>query len=126
MNRETVLGRDSGCDIVLPDAFVSFRHARIYASGDGYFVEDLGSANGTLINDRTLNLPERLLPGDRLQIGRTTLGLKLVRQENRHFFLSIAPGILLLTGGLSLYWQQLLTLRDLGLLAAVAVILSAT
>ena len=31
LNRETVLGRDSGCDIVLPDAFVSFRHARIYA-----------------------------------------------------------------------------------------------
>jgi cell division protein FtsW len=126
LNREAVIGRDSGCDIVLPDAFVSFRHARIYASGDDYFVEDLGSANGTLINDRPLNLPERLLPGSRLQIGRTTLGLKPAPQANKHFWLSIAPGILLLTGGLSLYWQQMLTLWDFGLMAVVAVLLSAT
>jgi len=126
LNREAVIGRDSGCDIVLPDAFVSARHAWVYASGEGYFVEVLGSVNGTSINGRPLNLPERLLPGDRLQIGRVTLGLNPLRQENRHFWLSIAPGILLLAGGLSLYWQQMLTLRDLCLLAAVAVILSAT
>jgi cell division protein FtsW len=121
-----VIGRDSGCDIVLPDAFVSSRHARIYASGDDYFVEDLGSVNGTLINDRSVTLPERLLPGERLQIGRTTLGLNLAPRENRHFFLSIAPGILLLTGGLSLYWQQMLMPRDLIMMTAVAVLLSAT
>ena len=50
LSREAVIGRDSSCDIVIPDAFVSSRHARVYASGEDYFVEDLGSVNGTLIN----------------------------------------------------------------------------
>jgi cell division protein FtsW len=126
LNREAVIGRDSGSDIVIPDAFVSARHARLYTSGEDYFVEDLGSVNGTFINGRPVALPERLLPGDRLQIGRVTLGLTLLHREQRHFWPSIAPGILLLAGGLSLYWQQMIALADLGLFAAVAVILSAT
>jgi predicted component of type VI protein secretion system len=47
-------------------------HARILADAGGYFVEDLGSANGTFLNDRRLpgGVPTRLRNGDRVRIGK--------------------------------------------------------
>ena len=48
------------------------QHARILADAGGYFVEDLGSANGTFLNDRRLpgGVPTRLRNGDRVRIGK--------------------------------------------------------
>ncbi len=46
-----ILGREPGCDILLDDLGTSRRHARIRREGDGYIVEDLGSKNGTVVND---------------------------------------------------------------------------
>jgi diguanylate cyclase (GGDEF)-like protein len=63
-----VLGRDSSCDIVAPDTTVSREHARVEPRGDAYFVVDLGSTNGTLINGEPI--AERMLhDGDYLQVG---------------------------------------------------------
>jgi serine/threonine-protein kinase len=55
-----------------PAAYVSRQHARILADAGGYFVEDLGSANGTFLNDRRLpgGVPTRLRNGDRVRIGK--------------------------------------------------------
>jgi len=55
-----------------PAAYVSRQHARILADAGGYFVEDLGSANGTFLNDRRLSggVPTRLRNGDRVRIGK--------------------------------------------------------
>ena len=56
----TILGRDPDCKIVLGCKGVSPKHARIYRRRDGYFLEDLGSADGTQINGQTSSGPVRL------------------------------------------------------------------
>ncbi len=126
LEAEMVIGRDPGCAISFPDLFVSGRHARIFTSGGACYVEDLGSANGTFINGKPVRVPERLLPGDHLQIGRVTLGLNTPPRGQRHYMLSLAPGAILIFGGLSLYWQQIVPLRDFYLMAVIALLLGAT
>ncbi len=126
---EAVIGRDPDCPVSIPDVFVSARHARIYRSGGGYYVEDLGSANGSLINGRALVKPEQLLPDDRLQIGRVTLALDAglgSKLDGRRRLMALGPGLLLICGGLSLYFQKLLLLREFLLLALVGVLLTAS
>ena len=72
---EALIGRpDIGVvpDIDLSqDDAVSRRHARIFRGEDGFYVEDLGSSNGTLVNEETLAArePRRLQPGDLIEIG---------------------------------------------------------
>lgn len=70
---ETIVGRDSSCHIRIPDASVSHKHARVYHSDGEWYVEDLGSTNGTFVNDRPLTRPVVLRPGDTVSIGRSTL-----------------------------------------------------
>ena len=67
------IGRSADCQLILDDDYVSTRHARIYRSGDGYLVEDLGSTNGTYLNNERLSAPARFTPADTLRIGRTLL-----------------------------------------------------
>lgn len=70
---ETVMGRDASCHLTLADASVSHRHARVYHSDGEWYVEDLGSTNGTFVNDRPLTRPVVLRPGDTVTIGRAVL-----------------------------------------------------
>ena len=59
-----------------PQTKISRRHARIFRKGDTYLVEDLGSVNGTVINDSVKlgpRQPRTLEHGDRLRLGETTL-----------------------------------------------------
>ena len=65
---ELIIGRSPECDIILPDRQVSRRHARIFRQGDHYFVEDLGSKNGTWVNGQPVREPVRLEDGDEIQI----------------------------------------------------------
>lgn len=63
-----VLGRVKGCDLVLDDAKVSRRHARLVVQGGVAEIEDLDSSNGTRLNGKEIS--RRLLrDGDRIQIG---------------------------------------------------------
>jgi two-component system, cell cycle response regulator len=63
------IGRGTEADIWVEDTGVSRRHARITCRSDGrYFVEDLGSTNGTFIGSQRVDLCE-IRPGDRIQIG---------------------------------------------------------
>jgi pSer/pThr/pTyr-binding forkhead associated (FHA) protein len=66
-----VIGRQLGSDIHLVDPSVSRRHAELESRPDGFLVRDLGSSNGTFINDQRLQpYSSRLLrPGDRLRVG---------------------------------------------------------
>ena len=66
--RTVVLGRDSGCDIVIPDRQVSRYHARITPTKEGMILEDLGSKNGTHCNGTPLIAPLVLQDGDIVQI----------------------------------------------------------
>ena len=70
---ETLLGRDAHCHVTIPDTSVSGRHARVYHSDGEWYVEDLGSTNGTYVNDRPLTHPVLVRPGDKLAIGRSVL-----------------------------------------------------
>jgi hypothetical protein len=72
---ELLLGRHPTSDVVIRDPQASSRHARITAAGDDYWVEDLGSTNGTFVNGEPLkDAPRRQLrPGDRISIGHAAL-----------------------------------------------------
>ncbi len=70
---ETLIGRDVACHVTIVDSSVSHRHARVYHSDGEWHVEDLGSTNGTFVNDRPLTRPVILRPGDKIAIGRSTL-----------------------------------------------------
>jgi FHA domain len=62
------LGRGD-VEIRLDDPFASSRHARIFREGHVFVIEDLGSTNGTYLNDEPLTGPQPLHPGDRIRIG---------------------------------------------------------
>jgi pSer/pThr/pTyr-binding forkhead associated (FHA) protein len=62
------LGRGD-VEIKLDDPFASSRHARISQQGHVFVLEDLGSTNGTYLNDEPLDGPQPLHPGDRIRIG---------------------------------------------------------
>ncbi len=62
------LGRGD-VEIRLDDPFASSRHARITRQGHMVVIEDLGSTNGTYLNDEPLSGPQPLHPGDRIRIG---------------------------------------------------------
>ena len=64
------IGR-ADCDIELNDPGVSRRHAVLRQVDDGLAIEDLGSKNGTFVNDRRIDGLERLRAGDRVRFGNT-------------------------------------------------------
>ncbi|HWD24244.1 MAG TPA: FHA domain-containing protein [Acidimicrobiales bacterium] len=69
---DLTLGRSSACTVVLEDdTFASSVHARIYHDDEDLWLEDLGSKNGTHINDERVTVPVRVRRGDRLKIGST-------------------------------------------------------
>jgi hypothetical protein len=74
LNRdEIILGRDDTCDIVLPDRQISRQHARIYRESDAYFIEDLGSSNGTWVNNNQVKTPHQLHNDDNIRIAAMNL-----------------------------------------------------
>jgi Inner membrane component of T3SS, cytoplasmic domain len=72
LSEGALLGRGDQADIVLEDSFASSRHARLVPRGDVIVLEDLGSTNGTYLNDEPLRGPQPLHPGDRVRIGDTS------------------------------------------------------
>jgi hypothetical protein len=73
LDRErSVIGRLSGSEIEIEDPGASRRHAEIRRDGGDYVVADLGSTNGTLLNDSPVT-EATLEDGDRITIGRTVL-----------------------------------------------------
>jgi predicted component of type VI protein secretion system len=71
------LGRSRSCDVVLDDANVSRRHAEVRPRGGGWFVADLGSTNGVTVNGTRIERAHALKPGDRIELGTTTLTFEL-------------------------------------------------
>ncbi len=70
---EMVIGKETGCDIVLPDQFVSKSHAQIVRKPDGLYVENLKNTNKTKVNGVLLTEPRRLVDGDLIKICNYTL-----------------------------------------------------
>jgi pSer/pThr/pTyr-binding forkhead associated (FHA) protein len=70
------IGRGDRCAIRLQDTYVSQVHARLYPKDGAWYVEDLGSTNGTLLNDRRVDAPLEVHAGDVVKVGKTVLELK--------------------------------------------------
>ena len=70
------VGRAPECEIRLDDTYVSQQHARIFGKSGAWYVEDLGSTNGTFVNDQKLAAPAKVEAGDRIRVGTTVLELK--------------------------------------------------
>lgn len=70
LGTETILlGRGEVCDIRIQDSSVSRRHAKVEPTSNGYVVQDLGSTNGTFVNDRNSTNPLPLRDGDYVRVG---------------------------------------------------------
>ncbi|HEU5239129.1 MAG TPA: SpoIIE family protein phosphatase [Pyrinomonadaceae bacterium] len=67
------IGRSARNDLCIPDPFASRVHAEVRSEGDEYFLQDLGSANGTLYNGSVVDAPINLSRGGRIQIGETEI-----------------------------------------------------
>jgi DNA-binding NtrC family response regulator len=70
LHDKAVLGRSSDCDLILFDRSASRRHAEISKIGESYFIADLESTNGTLLNDLPVTLQTKLKPFDCIKIGQ--------------------------------------------------------
>lgn len=70
---EAVIGRDPACDLVLNDDAVSARHIHLSYHHGQWWTEDLGSTNGTRLNQSPLLTPTVLASGDQLECGRTAI-----------------------------------------------------
>jgi pSer/pThr/pTyr-binding forkhead associated (FHA) protein len=71
-----VIGRGPDCAICLSDEYVSSNHARLFEREGALWVEDLHSANGTLLNGQRLRQAGPLRVGDRLAVGAVVLILR--------------------------------------------------
>ena len=71
-----LLGRNPECTLVLDDDYASGRHARVFYDDKSWFVEDLGSTNGTHVNGERITQPHQLQAGTQLRIGTTVLELR--------------------------------------------------
>lgn len=74
LGEEVTMGRSPGCAVSLEDdTFTSSVHARVYRRNGELWLEDLGSTNGTWLNDELVSMPSRLQRGDRVKVGSTIL-----------------------------------------------------
>jgi pSer/pThr/pTyr-binding forkhead associated (FHA) protein len=71
-----VIGRSPECELLVDDTYASQQHARIFGKNGSWYVEDLGSTNGTYVNDQKLASPAMIQPGDRVRVGTTVLELR--------------------------------------------------
>jgi PAS domain-containing protein len=73
----TTIGRSPGNSIIIKDLSISRKHAKVTMSGDKYFIEDLGSQNGTWINGHSTNPGNQvqLKEGDFISIGNVSMSV---------------------------------------------------
>ncbi|MGO3153210.1 MAG: FHA domain-containing protein FhaB/FipA [Galactobacter sp.] len=71
-----LLGRAQEATLVLDDDYSSGRHARLFPQGSRWFLEDLGSTNGTFIDENQLTRAQPVEPGQRIRIGKTVMELR--------------------------------------------------
>ncbi|MGH2710663.1 MAG: FHA domain-containing protein FhaB/FipA [Actinomycetota bacterium] len=70
------IGRDASCQIRPEDTYLSQKHARVFNRNGSWVVEDLGSTNGTYLNQQKVTVPSQLSPGDRIRIGKTVIEVR--------------------------------------------------
>jgi NADPH-dependent 2,4-dienoyl-CoA reductase/sulfur reductase-like enzyme/pSer/pThr/pTyr-binding forkhead associated (FHA) protein len=86
------MGRDKGNDIVLADIAASRLHAEVFHASDGYYIRDLDSINGVVVNSAKIAHPYRLTHGDRIVIGGITLYFISIESEQGAQFIPVGAG----------------------------------
>lgn len=71
-----LLGRGTDAALRLDDDYVSTRHARIATNGEQWFVEDLGSTNGTYLGSQRVTSPTPIAIGTPVRLGKTVVELR--------------------------------------------------
>lgn len=71
------IGRSPDADVRIEDRFASQLHARVYSRKNSYYVEDLGSTNGTFLNGQQMNGQAKLSDLDQIRIGDTEFRFEL-------------------------------------------------
>ena len=71
-----LMGRAASCTLVLDDDYSSSRHARIFPDQGRWYVEDLGSTNGTFVDRNRITEPTRVGVGSQIKVGQSTLELQ--------------------------------------------------
>jgi pSer/pThr/pTyr-binding forkhead associated (FHA) protein len=74
---EIVIGREQACNLVLDEATVSAEHARFSYHHQNWWVEDLGSRNGTFMNFERLSTATIVVSGDELQLGQVLIRITI-------------------------------------------------
>ena len=82
----TLIGRSEGVTVRLGDSSISRQHATIRREGGNYWLVDLGSANGTFVNDVALTSARALRHGDRIQLGALVLTFQQSEADTRPDF----------------------------------------
>ena len=73
---EMTIGRAAGCQLMFDDTYLSQRHARVAPAEGGLVIEDLGSTNGTYINQQRVTGAVHGRRGDRVQFGGVVMELR--------------------------------------------------
>ena len=71
-----VVGRGPECELQIDDTYASQQHARLFGKNGAWYVEDLGSTNGTFVNEQKLAAPAMVQAGDKIRVGTTVLELR--------------------------------------------------
>jgi pSer/pThr/pTyr-binding forkhead associated (FHA) protein len=74
---DVLIGRDPECEILLDDATISARHARLAHHHNQWWIEDLQSTNGTKLNDETVQTATIVVNGDTIRCGQTVIIVNL-------------------------------------------------
>ena len=80
---EIIMGRDTACDFPLNDQTVSSHHARLSYHQNQWWLEDMGSTNGTLLNGETIGTPVVITHGDTLRLGQVGVRI-LIGRDVQH------------------------------------------
>jgi FHA domain containing protein len=70
------IGRANDIEVSLQDDYASGRHARLFPQGSRWFLEDLGSTNGTYVDGQRLSRATVIEPGTEFRVGGTTMQLR--------------------------------------------------
>jgi len=73
---DVTFGRTEACTVPLDDTYVSTLHARLFSKDGTWFVEDLGSTNGTYLNRIKVTSPSPLAVGDEVRVGKTVVEIR--------------------------------------------------
>lgn len=77
ISKTASIGRDESCDICIPvDRYMSKKHAVLRLWSEGYLLEDLGSTNGTFVDEEPIKKPMLLTNGQLFKVGRTLLRIE--------------------------------------------------